>query len=82
MTEVDGGKLLVWKAIWAAANSDKDAAARVADRLKPSSYTGPAATTFEGWMQFAAELGNGIAAFDLARYYNVANRGALAGLSA
>lgn len=62
-----------------ASRGDKDAAVRVAERLRPNSYTGPAATIFEGWMQFASELGNGIAAYELARYYSAANRPAVAG---
>lgn len=53
-----------------AARGDKDASARVAERLLPAESSGRAAQRYEGWMQYAAELGNGIASYDLARYYN------------
>lgn len=48
--------------IWKAARGDKDAAARLGRRWRDSDR-------YEGWMQFAAALGNGIAAYDLALHY-------------
>src|SRR5262249_12271371 len=62
-----------------ASRGDKDAAARAAERMRPKSNAGPDAVRFEAWMQYAAELGNGIAAYELARYYNETNRSALVG---
>lgn len=53
-----------------AARGDQDAAAQVAQRLKPAETTGPLALRYEEWMKFAAELGNGIAAFDLSRHFD------------
>ena len=56
-----------------AGRGDKDAAARMGQRLAPR--TGLAgsgadeAGRFEGWMQYAAALGNGIASYRLALYY-------------
>lgn len=52
-----------------AARGDKDAAARLGARLKSTDRSGPAALRYEDWMKFAAELGNGIASFELSRYY-------------
>ena len=48
--------------IWKAGRGDKDAAARLGRRWRDTDR-------YEGWMQFAAALGNGIAAYDLALYY-------------
>lgn len=51
-----------------AGRGDKDAAARLGRRLAPArgaDHNG----RFEGWMQYAAALGNGIASYDLALYY-------------
>lgn len=62
-----------------ASRGDKDAAARVAERLRSRETRGPEAQRYEGWMQYAAELGNGIAAYDLARYYNAIGLASLAG---
>jgi hypothetical protein len=45
-----------------AGRGDKDAAARLGRRHRGSDR-------YEGWMQFASALGNGIAAYDLALYY-------------
>jgi len=61
-----------------ASRGDKDAAARVGERLGQTRRTEDL-LQFEGWMQFAAALGNGIAAFDLARYYSATNRSAEVG---
>jgi hypothetical protein len=51
-----------------AARGDKDAAARLA---RAYSRDGPRFDNgrFEGWLQFAAALGNGIASYDLALHY-------------
>lgn len=48
------------------ARGDKDAAARVARRHGDS---GPQQGRYEGWLQYAAGLGNGIAAYELALHY-------------
>jgi hypothetical protein len=47
------------------ARGDKDAAARVARRYRD----GPTPGRYEGWLQYAAGLGNGIAAYELALHY-------------
>ncbi len=56
-----------------AGRGDKDAAARMGQRLAPrTSLAGGGADSqgrYEGWMQFAAALGNGIASYRLALYY-------------
>ncbi|CAH0350984.1 hypothetical protein AQB9606_01866 [Aquabacterium sp. CECT 9606] len=54
------------KAAW----GDKDAAARIA-RMYRQGQDGVSTDTnrFEGWMQFASALGNGIASYELALYY-------------
>ena len=52
-----------------AARGDKDAAARIGERLKTRATSGPELSRFEGWMQYAAELGNGIASYKLALHY-------------
>lgn len=61
-----------------ASRGDKDAAARVGERLGQTGRRDDS-LPFEGWMQFAAALGNGIAAFDLARHYSATNRSAEVG---
>lgn len=48
------------------ARGDKDAAARVARRYRDN---GPSQGRYEGWLQYAAGLGNGIAAYELALHY-------------
>jgi hypothetical protein len=54
--------------IYKAARGDKDAAARLG-RSHPRDG-GPAdLARYEGWMQYAAGLGNGIASYDLALHY-------------
>ncbi len=50
------------------ARGDKDAAARVARRYRDGGAPG-ATGRYEGWLQYAAGLGNGIAAYELALYY-------------
>jgi len=56
-----------------AGRGDKDAAARLGQRHKPKTELGSGGIDksgrFEGWMQYAAALGNGIASYRLALYY-------------
>ena len=55
-----------------AGRGDKDAAARLGQRNSPDGglYGGVDKTgRYEGWMQYAAALGNGIASYRLALYY-------------
>ncbi len=52
-----------------AGRGDKDAAARIGQRWRTSDASGPNASRYEGWMQYAAELGNGIASYDVALHY-------------
>ena len=52
-----------------AARGDKDAAARVGRQWATPDRAGAALSRYEGWMQFAAELGNGIASYELALHY-------------
>ncbi|GCL63443.1 caspase family protein [Pseudaquabacterium pictum] len=52
-----------------AARGDKDAAARVGRQWATTARSGPALSGYEGWMQYAAELGNGIASYELALHY-------------
>jgi hypothetical protein len=52
-----------------AARGDKDAAARVGQRWRTNDVSGPAVSRYEGWMQYAAELGNGIASYEVALHY-------------
>ena len=52
-----------------AARGDKDAAARVGRRWASSDTRGPQVSRFEGWMAYAAELGNGIASYELALHF-------------
>jgi len=51
-----------------AARGDKDAAARIA-ASQSAAAGGSDNSRYEGWMQYAAELGNGIASYKLARHY-------------
>jgi hypothetical protein len=50
------------------ARGDKDAAARVARSYRDSNSPS-APGRYEGWLQYAAGLGNGIAAYELALHY-------------
>lgn len=50
------------------ARGDKDAAARVARSYRDAN-TPSAPGRYEGWLQYAAGLGNGIAAYELALHY-------------
>ncbi|MEK8050519.1 caspase family protein [Ideonella sp. DXS22W] len=52
-----------------AGRGDKDAAARVGRQWATAERLGPARSRYEGWMQLAAELGNGIASYELARHF-------------
>lgn len=52
-----------------AARGDKDAAARIGRRWATDAMSGPQVSRYEGWMQYAAELGNGIASYELALHY-------------
>ena len=53
-----------------AARGDKDAAARIARAyLRGAGDIAPDPNRYEGWLQFAAALGNGIACYELALYY-------------
>ena len=59
--------------IYKAGRGDKDAAARLGRHYGRSLGGGAQALAnvgrFEGWMQYAAALGNGIASYDLSLYY-------------
>lgn len=60
----------LWQDIRKAARGDKDAAARVARLYRQGEAdVNKDANRYEGWLQFAAALGNGIAAYELALYY-------------
>lgn len=53
-----------------ASRGDKDAAARIARLYQQGSKDmAPDANRYEGWMQYAAALGNGIACYELALHY-------------
>jgi hypothetical protein len=52
-----------------AARGDKDAAARIGRHWATKAVSGPQLSRYEGWMQYAAELGNGIASYELALHY-------------
>ena len=51
-----------------AARGDKDAAARIA-RLYQEGEALANQNRYEGWLQYAAALGNGIASYELAVHY-------------
>jgi hypothetical protein len=55
--------------LYKASRGDKDAAARIGGRNKTSATYGTQLSRYEGWLQYAAELGNGIASYDLALHY-------------
>jgi hypothetical protein len=66
-----------------AGRGDKDAAARLGrwhlrkpEALRSRTETG----RYEGWMQFASALGNGIASYELALYYRRSDQPHLASL--
>ena len=52
-----------------AGRGDKDAAARMAQRFANFGGSATAMARYEGWLQYAAGLGNGIASFELALFY-------------
>lgn len=52
-----------------AARGDKDAAARVGRYWRTDARSGAELSRYEGWMQYAAELGNGIASYELALHF-------------
>jgi TPR repeat protein len=53
-----------------AARGDKDAAARIARTyLRGEGDVERDPNRYEGWLQYAAALGNGIASYELALYY-------------
>jgi len=54
--------------IYKAGRGDKDAAARIG-RSHARDATSADVSRYEGWMQYAAALGNGIASYDLALHY-------------
>ena len=60
-----------WLAEWRkAARGDKDAAARIARAyLRGDADITADPNRYEGWLQYAAALGNGIACYELAVYY-------------
>jgi TPR repeat protein len=60
-----------WIAEWRkAARGDKDAAARIARAyLRGDADITPDPSRYEGWLQYAAALGNGIACYELALFY-------------
>lgn len=61
----------LWLAEWRkAARGDKDAAARIARAyLNGAGDIAPDSNRYEGWLQYAAALGNGIASYELAVWY-------------
>jgi hypothetical protein len=60
-----------WLTEWhKAARGDKDAAARIARaHLRGDGEIAADQNRYEGWLQYAAALGNGIASYELAVYY-------------
>lgn len=60
-----------------AARGDKDAAARIA-RSHRALNTDLGLLRYEGWLQYAAGLGNGIASYELALYYRAGQQPILA----
>lgn len=59
----------VWQDVRKAARGDKDAAARLARSYGQGDGVERDGNRYEGWMQYAAALGNGIAAYELAVHY-------------
>ena len=57
-----------------AARGDKDAAARIGRQRFTTDSSGAVVSLYEGWMQFAAELGNGIASYELALHFRRRNQ--------
>jgi hypothetical protein len=48
---------------------DKDAAARMAERFRSFGSSSATQSRYEGWLQFAVALGNGIASYELALHF-------------
>jgi len=65
--------------VYRAARGDKDAAARLGRRAMAEGNTPAATSRYEGWLQFATSLGNGIAAYELALHYRGREQPLLAG---
>ncbi len=59
----------VWQDVRKAARGDKDAAARIARQYRSGDGVNRDDNRYEGWMQYASALGNGIASYELAVYY-------------
>jgi TPR repeat protein len=59
----------LWLDVRKAARGDKDASARIARMYRQGDGVTRDDNRFEGWLQFAAALGNGIAAYELALHY-------------
>ena len=57
-----------------AGRGDKDAAARLGNLQKARRDTSNWMNRYEGWLQLAAALGNGIASYDLALHYRSQNQ--------
>ena len=57
-----------------ALRGDKDAAARIGRHWATRALRGADVSRYEGWMQYAAELGNGIASYELALHYRRFNQ--------
>lgn len=55
--------------LYRAARGDKDAAARLGRRALAAGGSAPVRARYEGWLQLASALGNGIAAYELALHY-------------
>ena len=64
--------------LYRAARGDKDAAARLGRRVLQSGSGSNSASRYEGWLQLAAALGNGIAAYELALHYRANDQPQLA----
>jgi hypothetical protein len=60
------------------ARGDKDAAARMAERFRAYSSSSAAQSRYEGWLQFAVALGNGIASYQLAVHFRTTGQPLLA----
>lgn len=57
---------------------DKDAAARMAGRFRGYGDSSAAQSRYEGWLQFAVALGNGIASYELALHFRSSGQPLLA----
>lgn len=57
---------------------DKDAAARMAGRFRGYGDSSAWQSRYEGWLQFATALGNGIASYELARHFRTTGQPLLA----